>query len=89
MAACSGRSPTAPRPQLATNDGPNHLHGGVRGFDKVVWRARAIASDTEAGVELRYASPDGEEGYPGRLAVTMSYTLTDSNEIVIEYRATT
>jgi aldose 1-epimerase len=74
---------------LACNDGPNHLHGGVRGFDKAIWRARARASDTEAGVELRHVSPDGEEGYPGALDVTVSYTLTDANELRLDYAATT
>ena len=64
-----------PHYSLACNNGPNHLHGGVRGFDKVIWRARARASDEESsGVELRYASPDGEEGYPGALETWLSPT---------------
>ena len=70
---------------LATNNGENHLHGGNMGFDKVVWNARMI----EKGIELTYLSKDGEEGYPGNLQVTVTYTLTDDNEIVINYRAVT
>ncbi len=76
--------------QLAANDGPNHLHGGPRGFDKVVWQvAREIAGPGEQGVELHYLSPDGEEGYPGNLDVAMTYRLTARNELRIDYRATT
>jgi aldose 1-epimerase len=71
--------------QLAANIGPNHLHGGVKGFDQRVWRAACGASD----LELRYQSPDGEEGYPGTLDVQVRYTLTDRNELVVEYHATT
>ena len=74
---------------LAPNDHGNSLHGGVRGFDKVVWRAEPFSDSTRAGVRLRYASADGEEGYPGRLDVTVTYALTGSNELWIEYRATT
>jgi aldose 1-epimerase len=71
--------------QLAANIGPNHLHGGVKGFDQRVWRAACGVSD----LELRYTSPDGEEGYPGTLDVQVRYTLTDRNELVVEYHATT
>jgi aldose 1-epimerase len=74
---------------LATNNGPNHLHGGKEGFDKKHWRGEAQNTTTGPSVIFTYTSPDGEEGYPGRLSVTMSYTLTDNNEIVIDYRATT
>ena len=74
---------------LATNNGPNHLHGGVRGFDKVVWAAEVIQSTNEVGVIYRRVSPDGEEGYPGRLEARVTYTLTDRNEIAVEYFATT
>jgi aldose 1-epimerase len=74
--------------ELATNDGPNHLHGGVKGFDKVVWAARPIEGTRGAGVEFTRTSPDGEEGYPGNLNTTVTYTVTDDNELVVEYRAT-
>jgi aldose 1-epimerase len=74
--------------RLATNDGPNHLHGGVRGFDKVVWDARP-AGGSEPRLELHYASKDGEEGYPGNLDARVTYTLTASNELKIDYSATT
>jgi aldose 1-epimerase len=72
---------------LATNNGVNHLHGGLRGFDKVVWHVSPGLD--AAGVTLTRTSPDGEEGYPGNLATRVTYLLTDSNELVIEYRATT
>jgi aldose 1-epimerase len=75
--------------QLATNDGPNHLHGGVRGFDKVVWDGRETVTDSSAGVMLTYTSPDGEEGYPGTLRVGVTYTLARSNQLRVDYRATT
>lgn len=74
---------------LAANDGPNHLHGGVRGFDKVVWSGEPFENATDRGVVLRYTSPDGEEGYPGTLAVQVTYTLTDANELAVDYLATT
>lgn len=74
--------------RLAANDGPNHLHGGLRGFDKVTWTGKITAVD-EPQLELRYTSRDGEEGYPGNLAVKVTYTLTRSNELTIVYSATT
>jgi aldose 1-epimerase len=74
---------------LATNNEPNHLHGGKEGFDKKYWRGEPFLAATGPGAKFAYTSPDGEEGYPGRLSVTISYTLTDNNELVIEYRATT
>jgi aldose 1-epimerase len=60
---------------LAQNDGDNHLHGGVHGFDKAVWCPREIENDAGPGLELTYLSPDGEEGYPGNLSITVTYTL--------------
>ncbi len=74
---------------LATNNDENHLHGGVKGFDKVVWQAKAILADKGPGLVLNYVSPDGEEGYPGDLSVTITYLLTDDNELRIHYEATT
>jgi aldose 1-epimerase len=75
---------------LAVNNGPNHLHGGKKGFDKVVWNAQPLpARDDEQGIAFHYVSKDGEEGYPGNLDITVTYTLTDDNEIRMEYRATT
>ena len=71
--------------QLAANAGSDHLHGGRAGFDKRVWRAACGASE----LELRYTSPDGEEGYPGTLDVRVTYALTDRNELVVDYHATT
>jgi aldose 1-epimerase len=76
--------------QLAANDGPNHLHGGNgRSLDKVVWKAKRFESDTERGVKFSYTSPDGEEGYPGNLTMTVTYTLNDNNELRIDYTAET
>jgi aldose 1-epimerase len=75
--------------QLEINDGPNHLHGGLRGFDKVLWKIESVSSGSPARAVLTYASPDGEGGYPGTLQVTATYTLGDANELGIEYRATT
>src|SRR5919197_2010608 len=74
---------------LARNNGPNILHGGDRGFDKVLWSGDPFQHDTAAGVTLRYESPDGEEGYPGTVSVRVTYTLTDANELVVEYDAST
>ena len=79
--------------RLAANNGANHLHGGVTGFDKRVWRpALSVAKGatrSAARLELRYLSPDGEEGYPGNLDVRVTYTLTERDELVVEYFATT
>lgn len=74
---------------LATNNGPNHLHGGVKGFDKVVWDAQSFSGDSGVGVELTYTSPDGEEGYPGTLHAKVTYTLNDRDELTIASEATT
>ncbi len=76
--------------ELAINDEPNALHGGVeRSIDKVVWDAKPFERSGERGVVFRYTSPDGEEGYPGTLDMEVTYTLTDKNEIRIDYQATT
>lgn len=74
---------------LAANDGPNHLHGGEKGFDKVLWTSRPIEESDSVGVTLSYESVDGDEGYPGALFVEVDYRLTEDNELVIDYRATT
>jgi aldose 1-epimerase len=74
---------------LAVNDGPNHLHGGKKGFDKVVWKAKEIAKSESNELELSYFSPDGEEAYPGNLQVDVTYILTDKNEFIIKYLAKT
>jgi aldose 1-epimerase len=74
---------------LAQNNGPNSLHGGAKGFNKMVWTAKEIVSKDGAALQLNYLSKDGEEGYPGNLKVQVVYTLTDANEIKIEYSATT
>jgi aldose 1-epimerase len=74
---------------LATNNGANHLHGGVKGFDKVVWDIVPLSSDSSAAIKLSYRSTDMEEGYPGNLDVTVIYRLTDANELQLEYSATT
>src|SRR6185312_10896093 len=75
--------------QVAINDHGNSLHGGTRGFDKRVWKIESIHSGRSASVVMSYLSPDGEEGYPGTLRVTATYTLTDSGELRIDYQATT
>ena len=74
---------------LARNNGENSLHGGTKGFNKAVWEAREVATKDGPSVELTYTSKDGEEGYPGNLAVKVVYTLTDRNELKIDYSATT
>jgi len=74
---------------LARNDGANHLHGGKIGFDKVLWKASPIHGTGWVGVALAYVSRDGEEGYPGNLAVTVKYTLNENDELRVAYEATT
>jgi aldose 1-epimerase len=69
---------------LLNNDGRNHLHGGAKGFDKVLWE---VVEHNDSSIKLFYRSADGEEGYPGNLDVTVTYTLTDDNEWVINYNA--
>ena len=75
--------------ELAVNNGENHLHGGLKGFDKVVWLARVLKVPNGAAMELTYLSKDGEEGYPGNLSVKVIYTLTNANELKVDYSATT
>jgi aldose 1-epimerase len=76
--------------RLAANNGPNHIHGGRVGFAKVNWRAKGLPpTERAAAVELSYFSKDGEEGYPGNLTVKVTYTLTDDNELWLDYEATT
>ena len=74
---------------LAANNGPNALHGGIKGFDKVVWAAEPFEDDEGVGLVFRYSSPDGEEGYPGTLDATVTYTLTNANELIVDFYAVT
>jgi aldose 1-epimerase len=74
---------------LARNNGQNHLHGGTVGFNKKLWSARELRGQSDIGLELRYSSPDGEEGYPGRLDTTVTFTLTQRAELRIDYQART
>lgn len=75
--------------RLARNNGPNHLHGGATGFGMLLWRATPDASPDAHHLELTHISPDGEEGYPGRLEASVTFTLTDADELLINYLATT
>ena len=75
--------------QLATNNGPHHLHGGAEGFDRKFWESRPFVDEDGVGVVFSYTSPAGEEGYPGKLDVKVTYTLTPENELAIDYEATT
>ena len=74
---------------LFANDGPNHLHGGKVGFDKVLWQAQPVNHAGAEGVRFSYVSPDGEEGYPGNLTVDVTYILSEQDELRIDYRAQT
>lgn len=74
---------------LAQNDGPNNLHGGIKGFDKVVWNAVEVISDTIVGLKLTYLSKDMEEGFPGNLETVVTYTLSEDNTLEVLYEATT
>ena len=75
--------------KLAANNGPNNLHGGNRGFDKVLWQMATKNAAAGSSIVFTRTSPDGEEGFPGNLAVTVTYTLTEKNELIVDYRATT
>jgi len=75
--------------ELARNDGPHCLHGGVKGFDKVVWTAKVVETKEGPALELAYLSPDGEEGFPGNLSVKATHVLTDENELRLNITATT
>ena len=72
---------------LAQNNGTNHLHGGLSGFDKVFWEVQPLKN--ENGIQLSYTSKDGEEGYPGKLSITVTYVLTDDNTLQVKYQAHT
>jgi aldose 1-epimerase len=74
---------------LAINNGPNALHGGTKGFDKVIWKATEIKQDSVVGLQLEYTSKDMEEGYPGNLTVKVIYTLDNENALTIDYTANT
>jgi aldose 1-epimerase len=74
---------------LATNNRPNHLHGGNKGFDKVVWKAESFKKPEGVGIVFTHTSPDGDEGYPGTLSLRVTYTLNNKNEIAFDYEATT
>jgi len=74
--------------RLAINNAPNHLHGGLKGYDKVLWEAQSFQRGDTVGVTFQHTSPDGDEGYPGTLRVSVSYSLNPNNELIVEYRAT-
>ena len=74
---------------LALNNGPNSLHGGLKGFDKAVWKAEDVSGDAGPAVKFSYVSKDGEEGYPGNLTVSVTYTVTAADALKIDYTATT
>ncbi|MGD0090155.1 MAG: aldose epimerase family protein [Planctomycetota bacterium] len=74
---------------LAVNNGPNALHGGLKGFDKAVWQSKELQTEDGPALELTHVSKDGDEGYPGTLTATVVYTLTDKNELKLEYSART
>ena len=75
--------------QLKTNNGENHLHGGVIGYNKVLWNGEIVKSEAGAAVAFTYVSPDGEEGYPGTVTLKVTFTLTNNNELKIDYEGTT
>lgn len=74
---------------LAKNDGENHLHGGVRGFSKKMWTAKEVSTGNRPALKFTYVSEDGEEGYPGKLKASVTFTLTDKSELIIQYAAAT
>lgn len=74
---------------LAQNNGENHIHGGIKGFDDVLWSAKPVIREDSVGVELSYFSPSGEEGYPGNLFVSVVYTLSEQNNLSVKYKAVT
>lgn len=74
---------------LAINNGPNHLHGGVQGFDKKVWQAKPFENEAGPGLILYLVSEDGDQGYPGTLTVTVTYQFTHNDELIVDYLATT
>jgi aldose 1-epimerase len=74
---------------LAANNAPNHIHGGRKGFDKYVWKAQPVRGEGFVGVKMSHLSPDGDEGYPGALAATVTYSVTGGNELKMAYTATT
>jgi aldose 1-epimerase len=75
--------------KLTANNGPNSLHGGPMGFHKQIWAAKEIKGNASVGIAFTYVSKDGEEGFPGNLSVTVTYTLTNDNEFKVDYKATT
>lgn len=74
---------------LAINNGENHLHGGLQGFDKVVWSPTTFVDEQNVGLKLFYFSPNGDQGYPGNMQIMVTYTLTEDNSLVVDYHATT
>ncbi|HBG28218.1 MAG: galactose mutarotase [Planctomycetes bacterium GWF2_41_51] len=75
--------------KLAKNNNGHHLHGGLIGFDKVIWEMKPVNTFKGAALKVHYLSKDGEEGYPGNLDITVTYTLTNKNEVMVDYKATT
>ena len=74
--------------KLAVNNGPNSLHGGLKGFDKMIWQAEPVSGPDGPAVKFSLTSPDGQEGYPGEVHATVTYTLTNKNELKLDYTAT-
>jgi len=74
---------------LAANNGPNHLHGGIKGFDKAVWTADEVREEDSVGVRLSHTSPHGDEGYPGELSANVVYTVSADNKLTMRYQAQT